>query len=217
MSKFVLSIFLAAIFFMPSANAEGESSNKPLSTVSYITPIFSQILALSAPKNFHIDFENVTEKQYILEAVPVGETVKSWTQMLTISGYKGLAEKPNFKPINMVQGVANGFQKACPSSFGAKSIWQGEVSGFEAFAAVITCGTSPMTKGKTSEEALVISIKGKHDFYGIQFAKRNQPSPSPININTKEWMRVLNSLNPIKVCERVKGEKSPYLSCIDKK
>lgn len=217
------SLFIC-LFLSSTAFAETITSKKTIDdlvkdgySINYVVPIYSQLLAVKVPKKFHIGHENVTEKSYILEAIPNNETVQSWTQMLTISGYKGLAKNPNFKPINMVQGVANGFQKACAPSFSAKSIWQGDISGFEAFAAVITCGSSPMTKGKTSEEALVISIKGGQDFYGVQFAKRNKPSTSPIEINVAEWMLVLKSLHPIKLCERIKDEKPPYPSCINQK
>ena len=182
--------------------------------MNYITPIFSQLLAIRAPKSFHIDYEESAETQYILESVPNGETVKNWSQMFTLTGYKNLASNPKLKPINLVQGTANGFNKACPSSFSAKSLWKGKVSGFDAFAAVLGCGISPTTDGKTSEMALIIAIKGAKDFYTIQFAERNKPSASPIEIDTNKWLAIFKQMTPIKLCKKVHNEKAPYPSCI---
>lgn len=202
-------------FLIAPAQANEDLESKGYS-INYIAPIFHQLLAVRAPKGFHIDYEKASSAKYIVESVPIGETIKNWSQMFTITGYKGQAINPKLKPIHWVQGIANGFNKACPSSFSAKSLWQGKIGGFAAFAAVLGCGVSPTTSGKTSEMALIIVIKGEKDFYSIQLAERGDLSAKPIVIETKKWMKKLAAMQPIKLCKKIEGENAPYPSCIDK-
>jgi len=55
-----------------------------------ISPIFGQLATFSMPSNFAVVFENTTGGHYIREAVLKGETPERWTQMITVTGEKGL-------------------------------------------------------------------------------------------------------------------------------
>src|ERR1700733_1809897 len=59
-----------------------------------ISPIYGQLVRLSMPSNFIAAAENVNGPSYIREAVLKGETIKAWTQMITVTGAKGLAGNP---------------------------------------------------------------------------------------------------------------------------
>lgn len=182
-------------------------------SVQSVTPIFSQLLSLGTPRGFVAVFEKPTAVSYIREAVPQGETVDNWTQMITVSGYKDVATMPNLTPKAFLDTMASSFQHACPSSYGAKIMSEAKLSGFDAVVAVLSCGVSPTTAGKTSESALIAVIKGQADVYTIQWAEHGALSRSPIQVDEAKWQGRLNALAPIKLCPIVVGEKAPYPSC----
>ncbi len=222
-NSLMMAAFSVIFCFTTSAKAELANTNKSVQELetqgyatNYVIPIYNQIIATRVPAGFHINYENATETQYIIESVPKGETVTTWSRMLTITGYKDLVNKnTTLLPINLIQGIANGFKKACPASFSAQSIWKGKLNGYDAFSAVVGCGTSPTTRGKTSETALITVIRGEKDYYSIQMAERGSPSATPQAVDMKKWGAVFKNLNPIRVCKKVAGEKPPYPSCIE--
>jgi hypothetical protein len=183
-------------------------------TVSSISPVFSQLLATSFPQNFKTIFENTKGQQYIREAVLEGEDEKKWTQMITVTGYKDLVTNPNVTPRKFVDNMAGGFKRACPGSFNASIFSEEKINGFDSFMAVLSCGTSPTTAGKTSESAIILAIKGEKDYYTIQWAERMEPSSSPIAIDKAKWAERFKKLSPIKLCPIVPGEGAPYVSCV---
>ncbi|MEI7430006.1 MAG: hypothetical protein WCL27_06080, partial [Betaproteobacteria bacterium] len=86
-------------------------------SVKTISPIFGQLVSFSLPKGFMPVFEDTKGPSYIREAVLTGESVKKWSQMVTVTGAKGLASNPNMTPLGFANMVAGGFKKACPTSF----------------------------------------------------------------------------------------------------
>ncbi|MCJ7603271.1 MAG: hypothetical protein MUO63_17450 [Desulfobulbaceae bacterium] len=206
------------ILLLISLECAAENEKTQGDSTKSITPIFSQLLLFPFPSGFKTVFENTRDTNYIREAVLHGETEKQWTQMLTVTGAKGLSSNPNVTPGKYANSIASGFKKACPNSYGTYTLQQGKVNGgYDEFAAVVGCGTSPTTGGQTSESALIIVIKGEADYYTIQWAERGSPSNSPIPIDTQKWKERLSKLLPIKICPIVPGEKAPYPSCIDAK
>ncbi len=182
-------------------------------SVTLIMPVFSQLVRTSYPDGFVPGFEKAQPPHYVLELVPSGENVNNWTQMFTVSGVKGLASQPQVTPKLFLDRVADGFKRACPSSFSSQVVSEDKISGFDAFAAVISCGVSPSTGGKTSETALIVAIKGQADLYTIQWAQRASPSPAPILIDPKKWTALYKKMGPITLCPIITGEKAPYPSC----
>ena len=118
----------------------------------------------------------------------------------------------NFTPF--AEGMAGGFNKACPKSFSAAALFETKISGYDAFAAVIGCGTSPTQSGPKSEVALVVAIKGESDYYTVQWAERAAPSDTAIAIDPKKWMEKFEKLTPIRLCPIIPGEAAPYPSCV---
>jgi len=211
---------VAAVAWSAGAWAEGanqsvEKLRQKGYSVTSVTPIFSQLLKISHPKEFSIApaFEKTNGGFYIREAVLPGETVDNWTQMITATGNKDLASKPGTAPKAVLDVVAEGFKRACPNSYAAQILNEDKVSGFDAVAAVLSCGASPTTSGKTSETTLFVVIKGQNDFYQVQWAERTAPSNTPMRIDVWKWRDRLRALNPIKLCPIIAGEKPPYPSC----
>ncbi|AIY40777.1 hypothetical protein LT85_1619 [Collimonas arenae] len=184
-------------------------------SVKSITPIFSQLLVLPYPAGFKIAFENTQGPRYIREAVLDKENVDEWSQMITLTGMKDLALKPEVTPKSFAENMAAGFQRACPASFSAQGIAAGKLSGYDSFVMVASCGTSPTTGGKTSEAAIIAVIKGQSDYYTIQWAERAAPSATPIAVDVNKWTEKFRQLNPIKLCPIVAGEAAPYPSCVN--
>jgi L-ascorbate metabolism protein UlaG (beta-lactamase superfamily) len=95
--------------------------------------------------------------------------------------------------------MADGFKRACPDSFAASGIGALKIDGYPSYEAVMSCGTSPTTNGKTSETAAVLVIFGKRDVYTLQWAARTAPSDEPMDLDLKKWKARLDRLKPVDV------------------
>jgi hypothetical protein len=186
-------------------------------SVKMISPIFSQLVMLSFPKGFTTVFEDTSGKQYTREAVLEGETVDKWTQMITVTGAKGLAANANSTAQSFVEQIAGGFKGACPDSFSAKGLGALKISGREAFAALAGCGSVSSDGSEHSEAALIIAIKGTVDYYTIQWAERGPASPRPMVFNDATWTDRFNKLSPIKLCPLMPREAPLYPTCVNQK
>jgi hypothetical protein len=185
--------------------------------VKMISPIFSQLVMLSFPKGFKTVFENTTASQHTREAVLTGETVDRWSQMITVTGAKGLASNPDVSAQSFVERIAGGFKSACPDSFSAKSLGARKISGRDAFVIFAGCGTAPSEGIKHSESALLIAIKGASDYYTIQWAERGPASSRPIVFDDAAWTDRFDKLNPIRICPLMPREAPLYPSCTNQK
>lgn len=211
---FLLALCACASFTHAADKGTGQA-RQPGASLTTITPIYSQLLVVSSPPGFKNAFENTQGPRYIREAVPEKENVNKWTQMITVTGFKDLAQNPQVTPQSFAVNMAAGFQRACPTSFSGQEIGIGKISERDAFVLVASCGTSPTTSGKTSEAAVIAVIKGSSDYYTIQWAERGAPSATPLAIDVAKWTEKFRRLNPIKLCPIVAGEAAPYPSCIN--
>lgn len=193
-----------------------EASRQQGYSVLTITPIFSQLVSFPYPKGFTPAFENAKGGQYIQESVLEGESVKKWSQMITITGAKGLASNPNVTPTRLAGGIAGGFKRACPDSFSTTGLGEVKFDNHDAFAAVVSCGIAMPTGEPYSESMLLIVIKGANDYFTIQWAERSAASKTPIAFDNAKWTDRLKRLTPVKLCPIVPGERAPYPSCVDR-
>jgi hypothetical protein len=186
-------------------------------SVKMISPIFNQLVMLSLPRGFKTVFENATGNQYTREAVLEGETVDQWSQMITVTGAKGLVANPDVSAQSFVERIVSGFKNACPDTFSAKALGARKISGRDAFVVLAGCGTAPSEGAKHSESALLMSIKGASDYYTIQWAERGPASSRPIVFDDATWADRFDKLNPIKICRLIPREAPPYPSCVNQK
>jgi hypothetical protein len=222
----MLRSFFIAVALMPfllsSAHAAGSSAGKAksqkLESVTSIRPIFSQLLVFSLPLGFEPAYENATGTQYIHESVLHGETYEKWTEMITVTGTKGIASDPNLStPHKYAEALSGRYQGVCPKSHSVVALGDMDLDGFDAFAAVLGCGVASPSGKPYSESALFIIIKGQKDYYTIQWAERGKPSDTPIKFDKTKWTARLKKILPISLCPAVPGEAAPYPSCIEKK
>jgi len=212
---------VAALASSTSALAEGKGAIGNIDklrdkgySVTSVTPIFGQLLKMSYPRGFVPVFVKTQAGFYIQESVPTGESINDWTQMITVTGRKDLASKPDVTPKVVLNAMAGGFKHACPSSYAVVLLSETKLNGFDAAVAVVSCGVSPTTAGKMSESALIAVVKGQTDVYTVQWAERAARSDIPIQINVWKWQDRFKALNPIVLCPIVAGEQAPYPSCV---
>ena len=205
----MLAALTASLLLASAAEAQAPQSFR------VISPIFSQLVSFAMPSNFAAVFENTKAGHYIREAVLKGETPERWTQMITVTGEKGMTLTPGASPQNFAGIIAGGFKSACPDSFAARPLGETSFGRFDGFVAVIGCGRIDSGPTRHSETALLITLKGATDYYTIQWAERGPESDEP-PVKDERWQARLSDLNPIVLCPIVAGEAAPYPSCVNK-
>jgi hypothetical protein len=209
----IARIYLAALGAMvaSAALAEGPAST----SFTVISPIFGQLVRFSMPSGFVAAGESTNGPSYIREAVLKGETASRWTQMITVTGAKGLVANPKVSPETFAASIAGGFKSACPDTFVVKGLGPTKFGDQEAYAAVASCGSVVSSPDKHGETALVVAVKGSADYYTLQWAERTPASAKPV-IDEAKWLERLHQLQPIRLCPIVPGESPPYPSCVSK-
>jgi hypothetical protein len=169
------------------------------------------------PASFVVVAENSTGPNYIREAVLKGETVNRWTQMITVTGAKGLVgspkANPDATPETFAGSIVGGFRSACPESFAAQGFGPTKLGDQDAYVAVASCGS--VGTDRHGEIALVVAVKGRADYYTLQWAERTPAGGKPA-IDEAKWLDRLRQLQPIRFCPIVPGEAAPYPSCATK-
>ncbi|MDH4982661.1 hypothetical protein [Hyphomicrobium sp. D-2] len=211
---FALAAMLFTIQVAPTASPPAIAAEKMPPFVTVVSPIFGQLVAFSQPSDFVIGLENVNGSNYIREAIPSGETVEDWTQMVTVTGFKQLALQPQAEPVAITSAIANGYKNFCPDLFAVMPVPPPDVDGFKSFAAVVGCGTVTGNGSPRREETLIIAIEGESDYYTIQWATRGPASDKPPAFDKAAWEKRRADLSPIRLCRIVPGESAPYPSCV---
>jgi hypothetical protein len=208
---------LVAIGLLGAAAIPSRAENPVPASFTVISPVFGQLVRFSMPAKFVTASENTEENFYIREAMPKGETVNAWTQMITVTGSRGMAASANFSPQKLAASIALGFKKACPESFVVKDLGETRLGDQDAYLAVASCGKVNSSADGHSETALIVAVKGTADAYTIQWAERTPLASSPPGINEAIWRERLRELMPIRLCAIVPGEAAPYPSCLQQK
>ena len=206
---------LLALMVLPGAGAAlADSPAGP--GLAAITPVFGQLVMFSLPPEFKSQkptFEKNSGSFYIREQVPEGETLGKWSRMITLTGTRGLAANPNATPQAMLARMSADFQRNCPDSFSAAAPGAQKVDGYDAYEVIVSCGRMESGKESYSNSAVMLAVKGSHDYYTLQWTERGRDSAAAISIDTAYWTKQLARLNPIRLCPIVPGEAAPYPSC----
>jgi hypothetical protein len=203
--------------FTCSAQQAAVSAAPPVQqqSVQTITPIFGQLVGFTLPAGFNpADFEKTQGNNYIRESVLKGETVDHWTQMITVTGLKGLASDPDASPRILAESIAGGFHRACPETFAVNPFGDAKVAGYAGFVAVMRCGSISDGASAHSETAIVLTLKGTSDYYTVQWAERGPVATDELASENNKWLDRLRQLSPIRICPIVPGEAAPYPSCL---
>jgi hypothetical protein len=180
------------------------------------TPVFDQIVSYHLPEDFIPSFEQANQRFYIQEAVPVGESVDNWSEMITMTGTKDSPGAPQTLQ-TAAEGLAGHYQQACPETFAKQSLGPSVIDGHEAMTMFLGCGTAATAQGNVSETAVIRFIKGPSGHYTVQWAEHGAARKDVPAYDAGHWKRRLADLSDIRLCDRVDGEKPPFPSCIFKK
>jgi hypothetical protein len=208
---------LVAIGLLCASAFQSRAESPAPASLTVISPVFGQLVRFSMPSKFVTASENTEENFYSREAVPQGETVNAWTQMITVTGSKGMATVANFSPQKLTASVALGFKKACPETFALKDLGETKFGDQDAYLAVASCGEVTSSADRHGETALIVAVKGTSDAYTVQWAERTPRASPPPSINEVMWQGRLRELMPIRLCAIVPGEAAPYPSCLQQK
>jgi hypothetical protein len=175
--------------------------------VTNAVPIFSQTIVFKLPKGWIPGHENASQSSYILEFIPQGQTVQAWREMVTVQGYRDLAQNPKAAPSAFLAVIAAGLKKICGEELIVQFLGDRKVDSYDAYAAIMGCPRLPVdaygAKAGQGEIAYYLAIKGSNDLYVVQRAVRGNAfdkGKAPIlPSNADEFMR---PLQPIKICDR---------------
>lgn len=169
-------------------------------------PIFSQVVAFTMPAHWKPAHQNITRASYIAEFVPREQSAQSWTEMITVQGFRDLARRSQASPMHFLADIASGIEKFCGPGTVTQPLGAVTVDSYEAQAAIIGCAALPRdasgAQRAQGEVAYYLAIKGTNDIYVIQravrsaaFDKRKAP------ISEANAAEILASLQPIKICD----------------
>lgn len=139
------------------------------------------------PAGFKIDFQQRNKTMLISEMVPVKQSVKNWTEMVTVQVFYGLKVTPDqFKA-----GIEKELATACPRAE-SHPVAQGPENGYPSMVWLQNC---PINKATGKPEITWFkAIQGNDSFYVVQVAFKAWPSKEQIT----QWMGYLKEVT---VCD----------------
>lgn len=175
------------------------------------TPVLGQLLSFRLPGSFAMQKERTDPDRYFRAALVKGETLDTWSQMISVTGAKDTERDPKKTAQFIAANIATSIEKLCPETFSVKPLGPSKINSFDTFVAVTSCGK--VGPDKHSETAMTVAIKSDSAIYTIQWAERTASSAENLTIDEAKWKDRLKQLVPIHVCPIVAGEKPPYPSC----
>lgn len=180
-----------------------------------IAPVFSQLVTGPLPDGFVPAFENADATGYINEATLKGETLENWTQLITLSGAKGLAvgETPT-TALNFAEFLAGKYKAVCTDNYVAEQFETPKIKGArESFMGYLSCGS--INGGPQSESMVFMVMVGAQDIYTLQWAEHADASETGVAYLPEKWGPRLDlMINAARLCEILPGEAAPYPSCV---
>lgn len=137
--------------------------------------------------------------------MPEGESVEGWSEMITLSGAKGLAVQMP-APLDVAAAIGAGFRESCPESYRGSDEGVQQVAGGDAAHLVLfSCGAA----GAETESALILVVISGEDVFTLQWAERGATVPPDPDI----WLPRFDTVLSLRLCPVVEGEEPPYPSC----
>jgi len=144
-------------------------------------------LLIAMPDGYRVDFQQKKGKALITEMVPKAETVKNWTEMLTVQVFYGLKSTPE----QFRDRVNAMWRQSCPDAETAP-IRSAVENGYPVTMWLASCPLNKET-GKP-ELTFMKAIQGKDSFYVVQKAFKFAPSKE----QTTTWTQYLGK---VAVCD----------------
>ena len=147
-------------------------------------------LIQNMPKDFKVAYHKYDKNRHfrLLEFIPKAETLKMWSEMITITIYH---RNINVSAANYVQKITQMWEKGCQGTV-VKALPSGVENGYNFAQVKLYCPQSKVTQ--KPEWMYLKAIKGNDSFYGIQKAFTHEP-------NEKEIKETMHYLSTTKVCD----------------
>lgn len=200
------------------AACEPFKKNPAIKEATTVTPIFGELFVMKFLPQFREQGTQTRGSSFLRSMLLNTDDNLRWTQRVLLTANKLEAKDDSQTPRDKVMAIAASFNQACPTTFFAKPLSSLRIaSGHDAYLALVSCGSHTMTNSKlaTSETTLVLAIKGKLNFYFVQWSERGAPSEITLNPNLELWQQRMRSLAPFGICTEVPGEGAPYPSCFN--
>ena len=150
--------------------------------------LVNENLLVSMPEGYKIDHQAKQNNMAISEMVPKAESVKNWTEMVTVQIFFGMK---GVTPQEFKARIASGWLKACAEG-SVQQVSEARENGYPALVWMLTCPTNKQT-GKP-EWTWFKAIQGNDSFYVVQKAFRFEPSQEQV----VEWTKYLRRVS---VCD----------------
>lgn len=138
-------------------------------------PIYGRVMAFPLPAAFALAYEGENGASRLRELTRDGESVEAWTQLITMTGFKGGAGQMALD--RYASAFVNGYAQNCPETFGVLQVnWPGQapIPGAEAQVGLwMGCGT---VAGISEQVAVIFAASGS-DIFTLQWAERGAPGP----------------------------------------
>ena len=158
------------------------------------TPFVGENLLVSLPDGYKVDFTAKNDKSSISEMVPKAESVRNWTEMVTVQLFFGLkTSTQQFKARSEAL-----WQQSCEGA-SAHQIADTNENGFPVLVWMLTCPLNPQS-GKP-EWTWFKTIAGNDSFYVVQKAFRFEPSKDQV----VQWTQYLRK---VVVCDNRVAERN---------
>lgn len=155
----------------------------PQEYITTIMRLYAQVVSFPFPtKGWSVEPAHRQQRgsYFIIEYLPLGQTLTDWSEMYTVLAYQGLATSyPDVKPsLFFTVTQARKHWEISPKQFYNRDIYEGRINGYEAYIGLLGLKQLPYTineflpKG-IGEIGLFLVIKGTEDFYVIIRAWRS--------------------------------------------
>ncbi len=146
------------------------------------------------PEGYKIGFQNKANGILMTEAVPTGETVESWTEMVTVQIFYGRKSPPAQAKASM----ENLWTRDCEGST-SHPVFSGQENGYPVVLWLMSC---PLNKQSGKPEITWMkAIGGNDSLYVIQKAFKFEPSKEQI----VQWTQYLRK---VAVCDTRRPDRS---------
>ena len=155
-------------------------------------------------------FEKTKGPNYIREAVLKGETVKSWTQMITVTGAKGPAGNDKVSSKNAAASMVGGFKIRL-----SRHVRRARPSARPGSASRTPMSRWPVAAGSKAAPTSTARPRSSSPSKAVPITTRcNGPNgrrqPAKPAIDETKWVSRLRQLQPIRLCPIVPGEQAPF-------
>jgi hypothetical protein len=149
--------------------------------------LVNENLLVGLPPGYKVGWQDRKPNLQMSEMVPAGETVESWTEMVTVQIFFGMKSTPD----QFRDRLGGLWTSACPGGR-VHPVDAGPDNGYASLIWVLSCERNPKT-GKP-EITWVKAVQGNDSFYVVQKAFRFMPSQE----QATRWLKYLTD---VKVCD----------------